>query len=500
MAGQVQIPIFINPVSTQRGLENGLTNSFVVRDIESLQTTADNIYTEPYPSITSLDDLLHQLSEVVIRFDNGAKHLTKEDLMHLCKLLQGSLIYLYQVSGGEGEFNRLEQLIQELDQRLSGQISADEAKYDDYVHLAGCVTDKEELDAIPVEQLHKGDFYRAGNDEYIWSGMVWIKLGPDVSIYATTEWVLQQLQSLTKTVIGATQDGGITVEEIKQGNVVIGYNLSVDESVARSADLIALAQEVANNYYNKTEIDAKFDAIDFSPYMLKDGSNYEGDLALVTPSIAHTWTIKDQQDVEKSTSHNANISVENGAKVDYIGTASIPTPSASQKAPTGASGSWTFINVEAGAQAVLETSNVTSSVTYNCTFTAPKSGLIVSNNKVVKATGNDTTSSSASVSFQHRRFWGTSATASSIDLATLSSELSNSKSKTITYNCSGGKYFYYAIPKSLGNITTTVGGLSYTGWVTEDRTITNEYGYQVEYRIYRSGDIQTGSAITVVIS
>lgn len=212
---------------------------------------------------------------------------------------------------------------------MSGQISADEAKYDDYVHLAGCVTDKEELDAIPVEQLHKGDFYRAGNDEYIWSGMVWIKLGPDVSVYATTEWVLQQLQSLTKTVIGATQDGGITVEEIKQGNVVIGYNLSVDESVARSADLTALAQEVANNYYNKTEIDAKFDAIDFSPYMLKDGSNYEGDLALVTPSIAHTWTIKDQQDAEKSTSHNANISVENGAKVDYIGTASIPTPSAS---------------------------------------------------------------------------------------------------------------------------------------------------------------------------
>lgn len=149
---------------------------------------------------------------------------------------------------------------------------------------------------------------------------------------------------------------------------------------------------------------------------------------------------------------------------------------------------------------MLETSDVTSSATYTCTFTAPKSGLIVSNNKVVKATGNDTTSASASVSFQHRRFWGASATASSIDLATLSSELSNSKAKTITYNCSGGKYFYYAIPKSLGNITTTVGGLSYTGWVTEDRTITNEYGYQVEYRIYRSGDIQTGSAITVVIS
>jgi len=46
----------------------------------------------------------------------------------------------------------------------------------------------------------------------------------------------------------------------------------------------------------------------------------------------------------------------------------------------------------------------------------------------------------------------------------LSSELNNSKGKTITFDCSGGKYFYYAYPKSLGTSSWNVGGLAFTGY------------------------------------
>jgi len=107
--------------------------------------------------------------------------------------------------------------------------------------------------------LHKGDFYRAGTDEYIWNGRVWILLGPDVSIFATTEWVLEQLQGLTKTII--SQGEGIAVTEIKQNNVVIGYEIAVDETIAKQEDLEALIQKVADEYYNKEDIDSTVNGI-----------------------------------------------------------------------------------------------------------------------------------------------------------------------------------------------------------------------------------------------
>ena len=504
--GQVQIPIFINPIGTSKSLDHTLANSYLVRDLESLQTTAQNIYSKPYPNITSLDDLLRQLSEVVIRFDNGAKFLTKEDLGHLCKLLQGSLIYLYQVSGGDGEFARLEAMINDLDQALSERITNDETKYDDYFHFGGIVADKEELDAIPVEQLHKGDFYRAGTDEYIWNGRVWILLGPDVSIFATTEWVLQQLQGLTKTLI--SQGEGITVTEIKQNNVVIGYEIAVDETIAKQEDLEALIQKVADEYYNKEDINSTVNGINdqitainttLNNKMNKDGSNYVGDLALVQPFISPEWDIKKQDNTHVVTSTQASLTVERGAVIDFSGVASYYNPSELQKAPTSISGNFIF-GEDALISDRLEVAGITSNRTFTCTLSAPKSGLIVSNNKVVKATGNDTTTAIATVNFSYKRFWGVSEYPDLHADQISSSELSNSKAKTITYDCSGGKYFYYAIPHSLGNITTTVGGLSYTGWVKTTETITNQYGLEVQYDVYRSGDIQTGSAINVIIS
>lgn len=234
--------------------------------------------------------------------------------------------------------------------------------------------------------------------------------------------------------------------------------------------------------------------INTSVFMRRDGGNYVSSLALVTPIISSSWIIKKKDGTQVSTSNANSITVENGAKVDYSGTSSQPSPSESQTAPTAISGD--FGTVASGSK--VET-DITANKTFRVTYTAPKSGLEVSGTKVVKASGNQQTSASASVAFSHRRYWGSSAEADA-DITTLTTELSNSKAKTIDFNCSGGKYFYYAYPKALGTTTWKVGGLAFTGYQLTEKTITNEYGLPVTYYLYRSIEKQTGSAINAVIS
>ncbi|MGM9825727.1 MAG: hypothetical protein ACI3Z8_04740 [Paludibacteraceae bacterium] len=234
--------------------------------------------------------------------------------------------------------------------------------------------------------------------------------------------------------------------------------------------------------------------INTSVFMRRDGSNYVSSLALVTPIISSSWIIKKKDGTQVSTSTANSITVENGAKVDYSGTSSQPSPSESQTAPTAISGD--FGTVASGSKAETD---ITANKTFRITYTAPKSGLEVSGTKVVKASGNQQTSASASVAFSHRRYWGSSAEADA-DITTLTTELSNSKAKTIDFNCSGGKYFYYAYPKALGTTTWKVGGLAFTGYQLTEKTITNEYGLPVTYYLYRSIEKQTGSAINAVIS
>lgn len=225
-----------------------------------------------------------------------------------------------------------------------------------------------------------------------------------------------------------------------------------------------------------------------------DGSNYVASLALVTPVISSSWIIKKQDGTQSSTSTDNSITVENGAKVDYSGTSSQPTPSESQTAPTAITGD--FGTEASGSK--TET-NITSNRTFRVTYTAPKSGLEVSGNKVVRASGSQQTAASASVVFSHKRYWGTSAE-EDVDITKLSKELSNSKAKTIDFNCSGGKYFYYAYPKALGATSWKVGGLAFTGYQLNEKTITNDYGLSVTYYVYRSKELQTGSSIKAEIS
>lgn len=129
----------------------------------------------------------------------------------------------------------------------------------------------------------------------------------------------------------------------------------------------------------------------------------------------------------------------------------------------------------------------------------------ISTNTTFTITGTDGTTSksaSTSVNFMPKRYWGVSAKTSLTDeeIIALSSELSTSRQQTRTFNCSGGKYFYFAIKTSYCNgIAFKVGGLSFSDMLVETRQFTNASGYTDSYNIYRVNNIQTGSAIQVEV-
>lgn len=234
--------------------------------------------------------------------------------------------------------------------------------------------------------------------------------------------------------------------------------------------------------------------------MNRDGSNYQGSLSLVSPAITSQWTVRKQDGTLVATKTDNAISLENGAKADYSGTFQYPAADAAHKAPTRCDGSFgTTLPAPATPSATLIKTGLVSNTSLTANLYAGKSGLEVSGGKVIKATGEDKTSATASVSFYHRRYWGVSADAGT-DITSLTSELSNARAKAITFDCSGGRYFYYAYPKALGTAAWKVGGFDVSDNVLTETTITNEYGLAVTYYVYRSKNLLTDPSVNAVIS
>ena len=130
-------------------------------------------------------------------------------------------------------------------------------------------------------------------------------------------------------------------------------------------------------------------------------------------------------------------------------------------------------------------------ITANTTFT------------ITGSDGTQSKSASTSVTFQPKRYWGVSASTSLTDeqILALSQELSTSRVQTRTFNCSGGKYFYFVIrTEYCSGIKFKVGGLAFSDMIVTTRNVVNAQGYTASYNIYRVNNIQTGSAIVVEVS
>ena len=148
------------------------------------------------------------------------------------------------------------------------------------------------------------------------------------------------------------------------------------------------------------------------------------------------------------------------------------------------------LNNGIGALAVdARTYDYAPDITSNITFT-----LTVSDGQT-----NDV--ASTSVQFLRKRYWGASASASldNAGILALSSELTSSKNKSVTYDCTGGKYPYFCYPKSFGALSAvTVGGLAFSDYTQTELSFTNASGHTELYYVTKFNGIQTGANIAVV--
>ncbi len=142
----------------------------------------------------------------------------------------------------------------------------------------------------------------------------------------------------------------------------------------------------------------------------------------------------------------------------------------------------------------------TSTTSYTYTPANP-----IDSNITFTITGGDgveTATSSVSVSFMPKRYWGVSTLTSltDADILNLSQELSTSRTQTRTFDCSGGKYFYFVIKTSYcNNIGFKVNGMTFSDMDVETRNFTNASGHTDQYNIYRVHNIQTGDNIPVEV-
>ena len=137
----------------------------------------------------------------------------------------------------------------------------------------------------------------------------------------------------------------------------------------------------------------------------------------------------------------------------------------------------------------LTAQNISTDTTYTITAT--------------DAEGKSVTAST-SIRFLDSVYYGAStlATITESALISMTSKLASSKAMSATFNCSGGKYIYIAMPASFGLTKNNfkIGGLANSAWTVTTMDVTNAHGHKASYTVFRSENLQNGSAIKVDIA
>lgn len=105
------------------------------------------------------------------------------------------------------------------------------------------------------------------------------------------------------------------------------------------------------------------------------------------------------------------------------------------------------------------------------------------------------------ITYLNKIYWGTSTNSSIADsgiIALAGQDLGTNKNKTVYYDCSGGKYVYYAFPQELGAISLViVNGSNFSDYIQYSVSFTNSHGYTEPYYVYKFQNIQYGKNIRV---
>ena len=320
------------------------------------------------------------------------------------------------------------------------------------------------------------------------------------------------------------ETGQLVDAEFQNVGNLIGPPVLIYAKEGENIDKVGKPTVTVSSNDSGTEYTFTFDylkgeaAIDVSNLMLKDGGNYDGDMSLPPQTLQAAWVIKDSKGNFKKNSTASKLTVEVGAIVDYTGNWKYSKPTSEQKTPTLFKGDFTTSYVGPNTNVSDEWKNLTKDSikkSFSQTIGAPKSGLIVKDNKVIRASGNDENTVTNSVEFLNRIYYGVSTDSNINDLngfetlspikisgANNNTQLINNlaASYNMTVDCSGGKYIYFIYPSNLGSLTWYIGGFDSTTLIVETtKTITNEYSYNISYKICRT-PIQTGNPMNVVIN
>jgi hypothetical protein len=317
-------------------------------------------------------------------------------------------------------------------------------------------------DELPLENNKGGDMYLVGGldeadkNEYVWIAEEnrWENLGKAVEIEIASE----DTQGITKIYnsVNDQTDGGITPNAVSTAlaNIYTKDEVFTKEEVTQAIESATPEMSADKVEYNNGSITTVQQALD--------------QLLYVAPSI---------------TSFSGGGTYEVGQSI-----ASVNLAWALNKAVTSQSINQGIGSLDVGLRSYTHTPStpIRSNVTYTLTV----------------SDGKNSASKSTSLAFRYKRYWGvsTSDTLDNAGVLALSKELTTGRTQSRTFNCSGGKYFYFVIPAEYCNgISFKVGGLAFSDMDVKDMAVVNESGATVNCKVYRSKNIQTGSAINVEV-
>lgn len=222
-----------------------------------------------------------------------------------------------------------------------------------------------------------------------------------------------------------------------------------------------------------------------------------GNLTLVSPTIKGKWSVTNSTGtpVTSMDSTNNSLSLENGFKASWTGTFSYPAAGSGQKAPNSVSGNWSKLpSAGVESEAYTTPTAVTTNTNIFATISAPKTGLMVVGSDVKPASGNDSKSATASVSFYHRRYFGLTSNKNitgDVIKGLSKTDLNNSRTAHLTnISATDAQYYVIAYPKAMGELNKIVQNgatpLLNGGFAKTESLVVNEAGAEINYLVYRT--------------
>jgi hypothetical protein len=228
---------------------------------------------------------------------------------------------------------------------------------------------------------------------------------------------------------------------------------------------------------------------------------------LLSPAINGTFTVTNADGT--TTYPNPNNQVDNGCIASFSGTYLNPTnpDTTVYKNPTSVTGSWgTTVPPVGSSSSVLNTTGLTATTTYSVNFYSPKEGLKVVGDTVVRASGNDVTGASITLSFFGRGYFGYSSagTLTQTIVNGFSTQLQGSRALNVNATSGVGNYTYYVYDASFGDLTSIIqdGATPVLGGFTKQSTqsFLNPAGLSVLCNIYKSNATNAFTNANLAIS